>query len=219
MRLGWRSGSVPVRNEPRQGRQWIGLLDSLKKNAPQADGAFAYLFFCGLCHSPSSERNFRSGTATVLTAISSSALLLMRSADLSPGKVRFVGRLSAGMAGAEARIEGRAAGLAGEKLEAYVASTVLKRSRAYAGETVAVGLATEVSAGGWLMMSGRLILIATGWKVAVILTVITLIYNYFTPDDLENWLSSSPFGTAPDKGRTLEKQQAAFEAALAATGN
>ncbi|HDR9057155.1 hypothetical protein KDX16_06065 [Burkholderia vietnamiensis] len=40
-----------------------------------------------------------------------------------------------------------------------------------------------------------------------------------TPDDLENWLSSSPFGTAPDKGRTLEKQQAAFEAALAATGN
>ncbi|WP_196483505.1 hypothetical protein [Burkholderia territorii] len=69
------------------------------------------------------------------------------------------------------------------------------------------------------MLSGRLILIATGWEVAVILTVITLIYNYFTPDDLENWLSSSPFGTAPDKGRTLEKQQAAFEAALAATGN
>ncbi|WP_147363626.1 T6SS effector BTH_I2691 family protein [Burkholderia pseudomallei] len=160
-----------------------------------------------------------SGIATILTAISSSAPLLMRSASLSPGKVRFLGRLSAGMAGAQARIEGRAAGLAGQKLEAYVASTVLKGARAYAGETVALGLATEVSAGGWLMMSGRLILIATGWEVAVILTVITLIYNYFTPDDLENWLSSSPFGTAPDKGRTLEKQQAAFEAALAATGN
>ncbi|MDN7457648.1 hypothetical protein [Burkholderia cenocepacia] len=160
-----------------------------------------------------------SGVATVLTAINSSAPLLMRSASLSPGKVRFLGRLSADMAGAQARIEGRAAGLAGEKLEAYVASTVLKGARAYAGETVALELATEVSAGGWLMMSGRLILIATGWEVAVILTVITLIYNYFTPDDLENWLSSSPFGTASDKGRTLEKQQTAFEAALAATGN
>ncbi|WP_155628131.1 T6SS effector BTH_I2691 family protein [Burkholderia territorii] len=160
-----------------------------------------------------------SGVATVLTAISSSAPLLMRSAGLSPGKVRFLGRLSASMAGAQARIEGKAAGLAAEKLEAFVKSTVLKGARTYAGESVALGLATEVSAGGWLMLSGRLILIATGWEVAVILTVITLIYNYFTPDDLENWLSSSPFGTAPDKGRTLEKQQAAFEAALAATGN
>lgn len=160
-----------------------------------------------------------SGIATVLTAISSSAPLLMRSTSLSPGKMRFLGRLSAGMAGAQARIEGKAAGLAAEKLEGFVKSTVLKGARTYAGETVALGLATEVSAGGWLMLSGRLILIATGWEVAVILTVITLIYNYFTPDDLENWLSSSPFGTAPDKALTLEKQQASFEAALAVTGN
>ncbi|HIH2746237.1 hypothetical protein L3V59_32030 [Burkholderia aenigmatica] len=62
-------------------------------------------------------------------------------------------------------------------------------------------------------------MLATDWEVAVGLTVVTSIYNYFTPDDLENWLSSSPFGTAPDKGHTPEKQQAAFEAALAATGN
>lgn len=163
--------------------------------------------------------DFASGTATVLTAVSSSAPLLMRSAGLSPGKVRFLGRISAGMAGAQARIEGRAAGLAGAKLEAYVESTVTKGMRIYAGETVAAGLAAEVSAGGWLMLSGRLILIATGWEVAVVLTVITLIYNYFTPNGLEIWLSSSPFGTAPDKGRTLEKQQADFDAALAATGN
>lgn len=160
-----------------------------------------------------------SGVATVLTAISSSAALLMRSGSLSPGKIRFVGRLSAGIAGAQARIEGRAANVAAEKMEAYVANAVLKGTRAYAGETVAMGLAAEVSAGGWLMFSGRMILIATGWEVAVVLTVITLVYNYFTPDDLENWLSSSPFGTAPDKARTLEKQQAAFESALAATGN
>ncbi len=50
------------------------------------------------------------------------------------------------------------------------------------------------------------ILLATDWEVAVGLTVVTSIYNYFTPDDLENWLSSSPFGTAPDKGHTPEKQ-------------
>ncbi len=43
------------------------------------------------------------------------------------------------------------------------------------------------------------ILLATGWEVAVVLTVITLIDNHFAPDDLENWPSSSPFGTAPDK--------------------
>ncbi|MBN3839385.1 MULTISPECIES: hypothetical protein [Burkholderia] len=69
------------------------------------------------------------------------------------------------------------------------------------------------------MQQRRLILIATGWEVGVIVTVITLIYNYFTPDDLESWLSSSPFGTAPDKGLTLDKQQAEFEKALSATGN
>ena len=159
-----------------------------------------------------------SGAVAVLTAISSSAPLLMRSANLSPGKVRFLGRLSASMVGAQARIEGKAAGLAGGKLEAFVGRTVFKSVGAFAGETVAAGIATEVSAGGWLLLSGRLILIATGWEVAVILTVITLIYNYFSPDDLENWLSASPFGTAPDTGRTLEKQQTAFEAALAATG-
>lgn len=159
------------------------------------------------------------GVATVLTAISSSAPLLMRSASLSPGKVRFLGRLAARMAGAQARIEGKAAGLAGQKLGAYVGDAVLKEVGAYAGETVAAGFAAEVSAGGWLLFSGRLILIATGWEVGVIVAVMTLIYNYFTPDDLENWLSSSPFGTAPNKGLTLDKQQAAFEKALGATGN
>lgn len=94
----------------------------------------------------------------------------------------------------------------------------VRKMRVFAGEAVAAGLATEVSADGWLLLSGRLILIATGWEVAVTLTVITLIYNHFTPDDLENWLSNSPFGTSPISGWTPEKQRIALEAALAATG-
>lgn len=162
--------------------------------------------------------DFGIGVGTVLTAISSSAPLLMKSTSLAPGKVRFVGRLAAGMAGAQARIEGRAAGLAGRELGTFVGESVLKQVGAYASETVAAGLASEVTAGGWLLFSGRVILIATGWEVGVIVAIITLIYNYFTPDDLENWLSSSPFGTAPDKGVTLDKQQAAFNKALGVTG-
>ncbi|WP_320534204.1 T6SS effector BTH_I2691 family protein [Robbsia andropogonis] len=159
-----------------------------------------------------------SGTVAVLTAISSSAPLLMRSATLSPGKLRFLGKLSARVAGAQAQIDGRAAGLTGAALKASVKRAAWKAAGTITGETVAAGVASEVSAGGWLLISGRLILIATGWEVALILTVITLVYNYFQPDDLENWLANCPFGTAPKSEWTLEKQREAFESALAVTG-
>lgn len=85
-------------------------------------------------------------------------------------------------------------------------------------EATAAGIAAEVSLSGCLLMTGRLVWVATGWKVALFLTVVTVIYNYFAPDELEGWLSTCPFGTTPDGGRTVEKRQAAFQAALAATG-
>ncbi|MBN3852495.1 hypothetical protein G3N59_03785 [Paraburkholderia sp. Ac-20340] len=47
---------------------------------------------------------------------------------------------------------------------------------------------------------------------------LAMLYNFFTPDDLENWLSSCPFGTSPDPERELEKQRSDFEAALVAKG-
>lgn len=159
-----------------------------------------------------------SGTAAVLTAITSSAPLLVRYTSLSPGKVRFLGKLSASVAGAQAQLDGRAAGLVGEGLDTAIKRAAFKATATFAGETAATGIAAEVSAGGWLLISGRLILVATGWEVALILTVITVFYNLFTPDDLENWLSSCPFGNSPDTGWTLEKQQTGFNAALAATG-
>lgn len=162
--------------------------------------------------------DFGSGAVAVLTAVSSSAPMLIRYAKLSPGKVRFLGKLSASMAGAQARLEGKAAGLAGEKLTEYVSRAAFKAVGTFGGETVAAGIATEVSAGGWLLISGRVILVATGWEVALLLTVVTLVYNYFTPNELETWLSTCPFGSSPDGALTLEKQQAAFQEALAATG-
>ncbi|MBB3258957.1 hypothetical protein F4827_003826 [Paraburkholderia bannensis] len=162
--------------------------------------------------------DFVSGASAVLTAVSSSAPLLIRYTTLSPGKVRFLGKLSVSMAGAQARLEAKAAGLTAEELTASVRSAAVKASRTIVGETAAAELAAEVSAEGWLMISGRVLLIATGWEVALILTILTILYNLFTPNDLENWLSSCPFGNSPDPERTLEKQQTAFEAALAATG-
>ncbi|OBR48508.1 T6SS effector BTH_I2691 family protein, partial [Paraburkholderia tropica] len=159
-----------------------------------------------------------SGAVAVLTAVSSSAPLLLRYTTLSPGKARFLGKLAARVAASQAQLDGRAAGLVAEKLGQSVTSAAFKSASSFAGQGAAAEIAAEVTAEGWLLFGGRLILIATGWEVAVILTVITLIYNYFTPDDLENWLSGCPFGVSPDTGWTLETQQKAFEAALAAKG-
>lgn len=159
-----------------------------------------------------------SGVATVLTAISSSAPLLIRYTTLPRGQLNFLGKLSARTAGAQAQLDGRAAKLGAEELTASIRSAAFKAGSSIVGESAAAEIAAEVSAEGWLLISGRVLLIATGWEVAVVLTILTLVYNYFTPDDLENWLSSCPFGTSPDAEQTLEKQQTAFEAALAANG-
>ncbi|MCP1121428.1 T6SS effector BTH_I2691 family protein [Robbsia andropogonis] len=163
--------------------------------------------------------DFASITSSVLTAVSSSAPLLARSANLSEGSIRFLGKLTASIAGAQERVEARAAGVSAKEASARISNAAWKATKSVTGRTVATEIAGELTAESALLITGRVILICTGWEVALVVTVLTLLYNYFTPDALEDWIAHSIFGKSAHTEWTAEKQRDEYKKAMAETGN
>ncbi|KKB65301.1 hypothetical protein WM40_01445 [Robbsia andropogonis] len=161
--------------------------------------------------------DFTSGTAYVLTAMSSSASVIVRSVQggtNGAAKVRFLGRLALGNLANAERATQLAAG-AGKDAAASaarkVAATALSEA---AGEVVTEQLASRAA----LMMMGRLLVIASGWEIAVLILIVQVGLNYFLPNDLQNWISRCVFGKAPWGEWDIEKQRLEFHKAMTSQG-
>lgn len=145
---------------------------------------------------------FAATSANLLTALSSSAPLIAR---LAGGRVAWLGKISAGIAGATARAQALATGKAVNTAVATAMDTAAERAGVVVGERAG------------LLLLGRAVLFLSGWEVAIVVTVIQLLAAYWDDDDLQTWLTKCAFGKAPNSPPWPPgKQHEEFEKALKA---
>jgi hypothetical protein len=179
----------------------IGAVVDARKTVSSAnDGnislAAAYLIKSGL--------GFAGAGANLLTALSSSAPLVQQ---ICGGKVAWLGKTGAGIAGATAR---NLALASGQAVNAAV-TTAIDAAAAEAGVLI-----TDRAA---LVMLGRAVLFLSGWEVAIAITVIQLLIAWWDDDDLQSWLAKCAFGKAAQSPPwTANEQHQRFELALKAVG-
>ncbi|WP_429500568.1 T6SS effector BTH_I2691 family protein (plasmid) [Robbsia andropogonis] len=170
----------------------------------------------GILYAAKSGSDAASGISYVLTAMSSSASLLARGTFVDAQgvtRVRYLGKVALGLIGNQARAAQLASG-ATKKVALEEGSAAAGRALVAAGAVAA----EEIGSKAAFMMMGRVLLIASGWEVAVLLLVIQVGLNYFLPNDLQNWISRSVFGKSPWAEWDLEKQRAEFHKAMVSEG-
>lgn len=147
-------------------------------------------------------------TATyLLTALSSSAPLVARITGRQ--SVMFLGKLSAGIAGAEAEAKAL-----GAKQTAELVAKATGTAMSVAAKDAGVELGERAA----LMFIGRSILALAGWQVTVAIILIQGLIWAVSKDDLQKWLETSSFGIAPDSDADPKKQHRAFEKVLTSMG-
>jgi len=171
----------------------------------------------GILNGVKAVNDFTSGTAYILTAMSSSASVLVKSvragANGAP-KVRFLGRLALGTLANTERVSQIAAGAETNVVKSAVTKVVTSALSDAAGQVVTEQVASRAA----LMMMGRLLVIASGWEIAVLILIVQVGLNYFTPNDLQNWISRCIFGKSPWTEWSIEKQRAEFHKAMISDG-
>jgi hypothetical protein len=188
------------------------VVDAKKAFENKNDGNYlqAILYFA------KGVNDFTSGVAYILTAMSSSASVLVRSAvvgDKGVTGVRFLGKVALGIVGNQERVTKLAAGVVAE--DAMIAG---KKAAGTALAEAGFAGAEAIGARAAFITMGRILLIASGWEVAVLLLVIQLGLNYFLPNDLQNWISRCVFGKSPWTEWDTEKQRAEFHKAMVSQG-
>ncbi|WP_429497870.1 T6SS effector BTH_I2691 family protein [Robbsia andropogonis] len=118
----------------------------------------------GILNGVKAVNDFTSGTAYILTAMSSSASVLVKSvragANGAP-KVRFLGRLALGTLANTERVSQIAAGAETNVVKSAVTKVVTSALSDAAGQAVTEQVASRAA----LMMMGRLLVIASGWEI------------------------------------------------------
>ncbi|PTQ89468.1 hypothetical protein C8K18_1122 [Paraburkholderia sp. GV068] len=159
---------------------------------------------------------FAATTANLLTALTSSAPMIAR---ITGGRgVVWLGKASAGIAGATARTASLATAAEGGTTAAARAAAANAAGREAVG--VAAGeVVVAVGERGALLMIGRAALFLAGWEVAVVITVIQVLIWYFSDNDLQSWFEKCTFGKSPNSPPwEAGKQHEEFEKALKGVG-
>jgi hypothetical protein len=143
-------------------------------------------------------------SANLLTALSSSAPLIAR---IAGGRVAWLGKVSAGIEGATARVQALATGKAVDVAVTAAMDAAAQEAGVVIGERAA------------LLLLGRAVLYLSSWEVAIVITVIQLLIAYWEDDDLQSWLERCAFGKSPNMPPwSPGKQREGFEKALKAVG-
>jgi hypothetical protein len=165
-----------------------------------------------------SALGFAATASNVLTALTSSAPLVAR---VTGGRsVVFLGKLSAGMAGANASTSTLAGIARGTTAEATAARTAAADGAARVAMTTAAEEATVVVTERVALLTlGRAVLFLAGWEVAVVVTLVQVLIWYFSDDDLQVWFRNCAFGNEqPHPAWDGPKQHEEYEKALKALG-
>jgi len=134
--------------------------------------------------------------------------------------VVFLGKLSAGMAGANASTSTLAGIARGTTAEATAARTAAADGAARVAMTTAAEEATVVVTERVALLTlGRAVLFLAGWEVAVVVTLVQVLIWYFSDDDLQVWFRNCAFGNEkPHPAWDGPKQHEEYEKALKALG-
>ncbi|MET3212762.1 UNVERIFIED_ORG: hypothetical protein ABIC48_000505 [Burkholderia territorii] len=175
-------------------------------SAKEGNGTLVFLYLV------KAALGFAAGGASFLTALTSSAPLIARIAG--PGATVFIGKASAGIAGATAYAKAAAKGVesGARKAAAEKAFDVATK----------VGVQEIVVAAGertFLIGTGRIVLFLAGWEVAVVITIVQILIWYFSDNDLQSWMKNCWFGKSPNSPPwEAEEQHKGFEKAMESMG-
>jgi hypothetical protein len=145
-----------------------------------------------------------SAGANLLTALSSSAPLLVRFVG---ERVAWLGHVGVGIAGATTRAAALQAGAAVPPAVAAAMDAAAKKAGVIVGERAG------------LILLGRAVLYLSSWQFSVAVTAVQLLVGYWADDELQTWLEKCAFGKfPPSPSWSVGKQQERYEKALRAIG-